>query len=234
MSYWKIKIIAGIALVLVIGVLLVSSVLVDGPSTTDTPEQENETSDDPYGDNAIIAAEMGLPREYVDKVIAQQESFSEYAVRLREMFPNQISGTWWGSPNGPNNLSTRLNIRFKGVVPPGVRSTDNVRIMGEGGLSYDEHNLRAREVEEILYKLGYSNYWIGYSPIDNKIRITMQISTDTSVPEPTVMDFLPAVNQHLKSVYQIRGAAATPLTADDIYLDVSRGEGSMVTYPIGP
>ncbi len=251
MSYWKVKIAASIALVLVVSVISVSSVLADGPNTTDKPYPQYEsdiTPNDTYQqeapphpdvspavdttpnpDHAILAAQTGLPRALIDEVMAQQESFDIYARRIMEMYPNEISGVWHDSPLMDKGPNTRGNIRFKGEIPTGVRSTDNVRLMSGGGLSNDEHNLRKMELSNALHNLGHRNYLIYYDESTNKIHIMIYVPTDGAVIEPRKADLLTGFNRHLMDLPKSHGAAATLLTSNDIELEVFRTDAPIMT-----
>ena len=245
MSSWKI--VAIIALVLVIGVLSAYSVLADEPDT-DTPQEEVAPHDEPidpsvtletpdtvpYPDSALTAAALSVSTAEVISELAAQDAFDDYVDRVIEQFPGQISGIWMDSPDG-SSVNTRGNIRFKGEVPAGISFMENVRLIGGGGLSLDEHYRRADEVEEVLWnyyytQLGYE-YLSGYEPDSDKIVIMMQIPEVKSASVPSIEDFLAAFNQHLAGVSELRGTAAgTLLTADDIQLDITIKDGPMISF----
>ena len=244
-SIWKI--VASIALVLVISVLSVSCVLADEPDT-DTPEQEVAPHDEPidpsvvletpdtvpYPDSALTAAALDVSTAEVISELAARDAFDDYVDRIIEQFPGQISGIWMDSPDGSNGLNMRGNIRFKGEVPAGIGTMENVRLIGGGGLSLDDHYRRAGEVEEALWNytahLGYQ-YLSGYEPDSDKIVIMMQIPEAKSASVPRIADFLAAFNQHLAGVSELRGTAAgTLLTADDIQLDITIKDGPMISF----
>ncbi len=244
MSYWKTIIVAGIALVLVVGVLLVSGVLADGPEILEyeqevaphaepiDPSVVLETPDTvPHPDSALTAAALGVSIAEVISALAAQDAFDDYVDRVSEQFPGQISGTWMDSPDSSKGLNTRGNIRFKGEVPAGIRTMENVRLIGSGGLSRDEHHQRTNEMSNVLDKLGYKNYLMGYSHVSNKIEIQIQIPEAESANVPRIADLLTAFNQHLMGVSELRGTAAgTLLTADDIQLDIIIKDGPIFSF----
>ena len=95
-----------------------------------------DASTTPAPDNAILAAETGLPVEQIGKAIAFRQAFGKYAEELISRFPDQISGVWADSPSGTTVLSTRGHVRFTGKVPPGLTSMENVVLTGGGAISY--------------------------------------------------------------------------------------------------
>lgn len=240
------KIVAIIALVLSISLLSVYSVLADGPGT-DTPEQEVPPHDEPidpsvtletpdtvpYPDSALTAAALGVSTAEAIRELTAQDAFDDYVDKVIEQFPGQTSGIWMDSPDD-SSVNTRGNIRFKGEVPAGITIMENVRLIGGGGLTLDDHYRRADEVEEALWnytaQLGYE-YLSGYEPDVDKIVIMMQIPEADSASVPSIADFLAAFNQHLGSVSELRGTAAgTLLTADDIQLDITIKDGPMISF----
>lgn len=244
MSSWKI--VASIALVLVISILSASSVLADEPDT-DTPQQEVAPHDEPidpsvtletpdtvpYPDSALTAAALEVSTAEVISELAAQDAFDDYVDMVIEQFPGQISGIWMDSPDG-SSVNTRGNIRFKGEVPAGIRTMENVRLIGGGGLTLDDHYRRADEVGEALWNYtalqGYE-YLSGYQPGSDKIVIMMQIPEAKRASVPRIADFLAVFNQHLVGVSELRGTAAgTLLTADDIQLDITIKDGPMISF----
>lgn len=244
LSSWKI--VAIIALVLAIGAFSAYGVLADEPDT-DTPQQEVPPHDEsvdpsvtletpetvPYPDSALTAAALEVSTAEVISELTAQDAFDDYVERVIEQFPGQVAGIWMDSPNG-SSVNTRGNIRFKGEVPAGITIMENVRLIGGGGLTLDDHYRRADEVEEALWnytaQLGYE-YLSGYEPDVDKIVIMMQIPEADSASVPSIADFLAAFNQHLGSVSELRGTAAgTLLTADDIQLDITIKDGPMISF----
>ena len=61
----------------------------------------------PAPDNAILAAETGLPLEEIDQAMAFREEFSSYAEEPISRFPDQITAVWAASPPGARGPSTR-------------------------------------------------------------------------------------------------------------------------------
>ncbi len=214
-----------------------TNVLADDP-TPQAPEQEVANHDEnteaevvlqtpdtvPNPDNAILAAETGLPIEQIDAAIAAQDSFGEYARHIQNRYPGQISGIWMDSPSGVKGPSTRGNIRFTGAVPPGVKTTDNVRLTGGAKISLGDNNRRSELIALALQQQGYRNVMTYYDQDDDIIRIRIKISE--SAKQPNKIDLLPVLNQHIGSS-SLQGRAAQ-LDEADFHLTVYRGDGPIV------
>ena len=113
------------------------------------PDLVHQTPDDtPNPDDAILAAETGLPIERIASAMASQESFGDYAHELIRQFPDQISAVWMDSPPGTEGPNTRGNIRFTGTIPTDIKTIDNVVLTGDGLISMADHKRRAEGSSE--------------------------------------------------------------------------------------
>ena len=177
-------------------------------------------------DNAILAAETGLPLEQIDKAIAFQEAFGKYVEELISRFPNQISGVWADSAPGIKGPSTRGHVRFTGEVPPGLTSMENVVLTGGGAISMADHTRRVQLAARAMLDLGYHNLTSSFDPIDKVIRITLKLPEGVS--PPSKLDLVGALQDRVQGDRNLQGRAATVEVAD-LELTVITGSGPIFT-----
>ena len=182
-----------------------------------------QTPDDtPNPDDAILAAETGLPIEQIASAMASQESFGEYAQGLIRQFPDQISAVWMDSPPGTEGPNTRGNIRFTGAIPTDIKTMDNVVLTGDGLISMADHKRRAEVAATALSDLGYNNFLTYFDPRENVIHIELLLPEGAM--QPSKSDIIPAVRQHIGRDLELQGSAAQ-VEAIDLELTVLRGPG---------
>ena len=185
-----------------------------------------DASTTPAPDNAILAAETGLPVEQIDKAIAFQQAFGKYAEELISRFPDQISGVWADSPPGTTGLRTRGHVRFTGKVPPGLTSMENVVLTGGGAISMADHTRRVQLAARAMLDLGYHNLTSSFDPIDKVIRITLKLPEGVS--PPSKLDLVGALQDRVQGDRELQGRAATVEVAD-LELTVITGSGPIFT-----
>ena len=176
----------------------------------------------PAPDNAILAAETGLPLEQIDKAIALQEAFSEYAEALMNKYPAQISGVWMDSPPGATGPSTMGNIRFVGKVSEGLTPTENVVLTGGGLISMEDQRSRAKMAAQVLIDLGYTNFATFFSESENTINLEILLPEGAS--EPSKLDLVTAIQQHIQAGQEFQGRA-NQVVETDVNLTIRRGPG---------
>ena len=205
--------------------------LVQGPATSPgpapSPNHASATRQAPpqASDNAILAAETGLPLVQIDSAIAFQEAFGEYAEGLMSQYPGQISGVWMDSPPGALGPSTRGHIRFTGEVPEGVTDMENVVLTGEGLISMADQSRRAEIAAQVLVDLGYTAFATFFSPSENTINIELLLLE--GVPEPSKSDLVTAIQQHVQRAQEFQGRASQ-VVETDVALTVLRGSGPFI------
>ncbi len=191
---------------------------------TDVVRQTSE--DTPNPDNAILAAETGLPIEEIDRAIAAQKEFAEYAEGLLEQYPGQISAIWMDKLEGAVGPNTNGNIRFVGTVPTGVETKEAVSLTGAGLISLDDHKLRAEVVAETLTALGYNEFATFFDPKTNVIQVELLLPEGTTQPSKSTL--IPAMRQQMGLESELQGRSAL-LETSDLKLTVLRGSGPFIT-----
>ena len=187
-----------------------------------------QTSEDtPNPDNAILAAETGLSIEEIDRAIAAQKEFAEYAEGLLEQYPGQISAIWMDKPEGAVGPNTNGNIRFVGTVPTGVETEEAVSLTGAGLISLDDHKLRAEVAAETLTALGYNEFATFFDPKTNVIRVELLLPEDTTQPSKSTL--VPAMRQQMGMKSELQGRSAL-LETSDLELTVLHGSGPFITF----
>ncbi|MGH7962744.1 MAG: hypothetical protein ACRERD_13105, partial [Candidatus Binatia bacterium] len=150
-------------------------------------------------DNAILSTEKGLPLESVERSIAFQQAFTEYADKLLARFPDQISVVWVEPV--PN---TRGHIQFTGEVPPevaveirslGLLDSSSVVLTGGGMISMADHARRAELAAEAMVELGYRNLLTLFDPVSQVIRIELKLPEGATLPSRS--DIVAAVQEHM-------------------------------------
>ena len=192
------------------------------------PDLVRQTPDDtPNPDDAILAAETGLPIERIASAMASQESFGDYAHELIRQFPDQISAVWMDSPPGTEGPNTRGNIRFTGTIPTDIKTIDNVVLTGDGLISMADHKRRAEIAARALSDLGYNNFLTAFDPRENVIHIELLLPEGAM--QPSKSDIIPAVRQHIGRDLELQGRAAQ-VEAIDLELTVLRGSGPFLIF----
>ena len=192
------------------------------------PDLVRQTPDDtPNPDDAILAAETGLPIERIASAMASQESFGDYAHELIRQFPDQISAVWMDSPPGTEGPNTRGNIRFTGTIPTDIKTIDNVVLTGDGLISMADHKRRAEIAARALSELGYNNFLTAFDPRENVIHIELLLPEGAM--QPSKSDIIPAVRQHIGRDLDLQGRAAQ-VEAIDLELTVLRGSGPFLIF----
>ena len=192
------------------------------------PDLVHQTPDDtPNPDDAILAAETGLPIERIASAMASQESFGDYAHELIRQFPDQISAVWMDSPPGTEGPNTRGNIRFTGTIPTDIKTIDNVVLTGDGLISMADHKRRAEIAARALSDLGYNNFLTAFDPRENVIHIELLLPEGAM--QPSKSDIIPAVRQHIGRDLELQGRAAQ-VEAIDLELTVLRGSGPFLIF----
>ena len=187
------------------------------------PGLVRQTPDDtPNPDDAILAAETGLPMERIASAMASQESFGDYAQGIIKQFPDQISAVWMDSRPGTEGPNTRGNIRFTGAIPTDIKTMDNVVLTGDGLISMADHKRRAEVAATALSDLGYNNFLTAFDPRENVIHIELLLPEGAM--QPSKSDIIPAVRQHIGRDLELQGRAAQ-VEAIDLELTVLRGPG---------
>ena len=180
----------------------------------------------PAPDNAILAAETGLPLAEIDSALAFQEAFAEYAEGLLIQFPDQISAVWMDSPSGTAGPSTRGHIRFTGEVPGQVTDMKNVVLTGGGLISIADQSRRAEIAAQVLVDLGYTEFATFFSPSENTINLELLLPEES--PEPSKSDLVTVLQQNVQLAEEFQGRANQVLETD-VALTVLRGSGPFVT-----
>ena len=187
------------------------------------PDLVRQTPDDTsIPDDAILAAETGLPIERIASAMASQESFGEHAHEPIRQFPDQISAVWMDSPPGTEGPNTRGNIRFTGAIPTDIKTMDNVVLTGDGLISMADHKRRAEVAATALSDLGYNNFLTYFDPRENVIHIELLLPEGAM--QPSKSDIISAVRQHIGRDLKLQGRAAQ-VEAIDLELTVLRGPG---------
>ena len=198
-----------------------------GSQDSDPPGVVRQDPDTvPAPDNAILAAETGLPLVQIDAAIAFQEAFAEYAEGLMSQYPGQISGVWMDSPTGTLGPSTRGHIRFAGKVPEGVTHVDNVALTGGGLISMADQSRRAEIAAQVLIDLGYTEFATFFSLSENTINLELLLPEES--PEPSKSDLVTVLQQNVQLAEEFQGRANQVLETD-VALTVLRGSGPFVT-----
>ena len=184
-----------------------------------------QTPDDtPNPDNVFFAEETGLSIEEIDRVLAIQEEFGQYAKELLDQHPGHISAIWMDNPPGTTGPNTRGHVRFVGSVPSDIEIKENVVVTGDGLISLADHKLRTGLVAEALRGLGYNNFGAGYIPEANAVQIEFLIPDGTTQPSKSAI--IPVLRQQLKTETQLQGRSAF-MEAGDIDLTVLTGSGPL-------
>ena len=185
-----------------------------------------DASASPAPDNAILAAETGLSVTQIDRAIAFQEAFVDYAEKLINRFPGQVSAVWMASPAGTEGPSTRGHVRFTGQVPAGITPMENVTFTGAGLISMREHKRRAEVAVQALTDLGHQDFATFYDPRDNVIRVELLLPEGAATPSKP--DLIHAVQKRVGAEQSLSGRAAI-VEAVDLALTVSTGSGPFIT-----
>ena len=181
----------------------------------------------PAPDNAIFAAETGLPLERIDKALEFQDAFAEYAEALMDEFPAQISAVWMDSAPGPTGPSTRGHIRFTEKVPESLTDMANVEVTGGGLISIEDQWRRAEIAAEVLADLGYTDFATFFSPSENTINLELLLPAGAS--EPGKLDLVTAMQQHIQAGQEFRGRA-NQVVETDVALTILRGSGPFMIH----
>jgi len=159
-------------------------------------------------DNQRLASELQLPIADIDRAMSFQSSFAEYQDEILERFPNRVAGTWVEPVPAVGG-----HIRFVGDVPASVAAQVKTRadlrgrvtLHGGGATSLEEQAARVGLITDVVAREKYTNFAIGFDPIEDAIRIRLGISN--SVFNPThARDALAASARTL-------AAASDPVTA---------------------
>ena len=206
-----------------------------GEAVDEVPDHSDETAPGvvrqdpdtvPAPDNAILAAETGLPLAQIDSAIAFQEAFAEYAEGLMSQYPGQISAVWMDSPPGTLGPSTRGHIRFTGEVPEGATDMENVVLTGDGLISMADHRRRAEMAAQVLSDLGYTEFATFFSPSENTINLELLLPDGE--PEPSEVALAAALQQHVQDTQEFQGRASQ-VVETDVALTALRGSGPFIT-----
>ncbi len=220
----------GVAALAVAGLGVFSGIaLADDPGDVDsigTDVVRQTPQDTPNPDNAILAEETGLSIEEIDRAMAAQKEFGEYAEGLLDQYPGQISAIWMDNSPGTEGPNTQGNVRFKGATPTGIETKSNVVLTGGGLISLSEHKLRAELAATALLSQGYTNFATYYDPREDVIRIDLLLPEGTI--QPSKLALMPAVRQQLVTEPGLQGRSGQ-LKAEDLKLVFSIGDGPFLT-----
>ena len=220
----------GVVALAIAGVGVFSGIaLADDPGDVDsigTDVVRQTPQDTPNPDNAILAEETGLSIEEIDRAMAAQKEFGEYAQGLLKQHPGQISAIWMDKPEGTVGPNTSGNIRFVGAVPTGIETKETVALTGAGLISLDDHKLRAEVAAETLTALGYNEFATFFDPKTNVIQVELLLPEGTTQPSKSTL--IPTVRQQLASKSELQGRAAL-LEEADVELTVLTGSGPYLT-----
>jgi hypothetical protein len=186
-------------------------------------------------DIAILARETGLPAQRIERALAFQQAFAAYADRLLSRYPDQISAVW--AEPLPN---TRGHVQFTAAVPAevtaeieslGVLEPHNLAITGDGQISMADHIRRAELAAAALGDLAYQETVTLFDPIDNVIRIELQLPAGAM--QPRTVDLVGAVQNRVRADRDQHGKArlhgrAGTVAARDLELKILTGSGPML------
>jgi len=127
-------------------------------------------------DIALLANELGISIDAAERSIDFQESFSRFAERLLQIYPNEVSRLWIDPAPAVTG-----HVQFVGAVPE-VTAPQGIALTGGGVTTLDESHRRAKLASEALRQNGYANFATYFDAPSGRTRIQMQI--DENAPEP--------------------------------------------------
>lgn len=184
-------------------------------------------------DVALVVAETGLPQAAVEASLRFQDRFAEYAQRVLEQYPGEISGIWTEplpAARGHIRFTDSTPADFASAVAPGDL---DVVVSDSGTMSLEEQHERASVVFDALVSLGHRNVVTFYNQNENLIRVELQLPAGSSLPAAAevakaVQAFQDAgVPGQLSSPAALKGRAAE-YRASDLDVVVFRGSGPLV------
>ena len=201
--------------------------------TSVRPQSAIEAFED---DINVMAHQTGRSPEQVRRSVLFEQSFSEYRRALSIRHKDYISGTWI------DFATAKGFVRFVGQVPSEVLTElqsrksldfDNVTLLENGVISWDDQNHRARLIADALCVLGYRNFATFFAVRDNVIQIELKLPEGT--PPPNIEDLVAAIQQQLNKnqsanqEVKLQGRAAI-IELDDIELVILKGDSPMVEF----
>lgn len=200
-------------------------------ATGDAVRQEGSAAFE--ADLALVVKETGMSPAAVEASLRFQDQFADYAQRVLERYPGEVSGIW--TEPLP---AARGHIRFTDSTPTDFTSAfapgDLEVVVADGGtVSLEEQHERARVVFDALVAQGHRNVVTFYSQDQNLIRVELQLPAGSSQPTAAelataVQAFLDAgVPGKLSSPAALKGRAAE-FRAADLDVVVFGGRGPFV------
>lgn len=191
-------------------------------------------------DIALRAKETGIAAESIERAIAFQDAFADYADELLVRYPNQISAIWMEPVPGQRGY-----VRFTGAIPTAVTAEiakqiarlqrhpaaatvvltmDNVMLSGGGLFSMEEHARRAELAAAALANQGYKNVVTFFDPASGVINVELLLPA--GVLQPSQAEVTNVVQNHIRADDLLRNEAVSAAAAKPLALNLTLLTGS--------